>query len=175
MKNLIRKILIVFISVLLVFLIIGILIRRVKAEQAYDRIKMLPDLVLTDIRGDTIRTSHIHNGPVLITFFHPECDHCVYEISSLFNSSLCDSLLTILLISNADRSEILSFMQKFNIDKTSDLHIIQDPEFRMNDLFGAAVMPSNFIYNDRLQLAKVFKGATKPEAFMRYLFRDDKH
>lgn len=173
--TLIRKIVIAFLSGLMVFLISGILIRKAKAEKAAGRIKTLPDLVLTDIRGDTIKTSQIHNGPVLITFFHPECDHCKYEISSLLKSGLRDSLLTILLISYADRSEILSFMQQFDIDNTSTLHIVQDPEFRMNDLFGAAVMPSNYIYNDSLHLVKIFKGSTRPEAFMRYLFSDDKH
>jgi len=162
-------------SGLLVFLICGIFIRKAQAEKAADRIETLPDLVLTDIRGDTVRTSQIHTGPVLITFFHPECEHCKYEISSLLSSGLLDSLLTILLISYADRSEILSFMQQFDIDDTSTLHIVQDPEFRMNDLFGAAVMPSNFIYNDSLQLVKIFKGSTRPEAFIRYLFSDDKH
>ncbi len=173
MKTLIRKIVIAFLSGLMVFLISGILIRKARAEKAADRIKTLPDLVLTDIRGDTIKTSLIHNGPVLITFFHPECDHCKYEISSLLNSGLRDSLLTILLVSYADKSEIFSFMQQFDIDDTSTLHIVQDPEFRMNDLFGVAILPSNFIYNDSLQLVKIFKGSTRPEAFMRYLFSDD--
>ena len=30
-------------------------------------------------------------------------------------------------------------------------------------------MPSNFLYNDSLQLVKVFKGCTRPEAIMKYL------
>ena len=175
MKNLIRKLILSALSVLLGLLISGILIRKAKAEKAADRIKALPDLVLTDIRGDTVRTSQIPTGPVLITFFHPECDHCKYEISSLLNSGLLDSLLTILLISFADRSEILSFIQQFDIDDTSTLRILHDPDFRMSGLFRADVMPSNYIYNDSLQLVKIFKGSSRPEAFMRYMFSDDKH
>jgi thiol-disulfide isomerase/thioredoxin len=158
----------------MVFLISGIFIRKSKAERAAERIKTLPDLVLADIRGGTFRTEQIRSGPLLITFFHPECDHCKYEISSLLNSGLRDSLITILLISNADRSEILTFLQQFEIDDTSTLHIVHDPEFRISDLFGADVMPSNFIYNDSLRLVRIYKGSTRPEALMSYLFSDDK-
>ena len=174
MKNLIRKLLFAVLSGLMVFLICGIFIRKTKAEKASDRIKMLPDLVLSDIWGDTIRTSQIHTGPVLITFFHPECDHCKYEITALLSSALLDSQLTILLVSYADRSEIISFMGQFDIDNTSTLHLLHDPDFRMSNLFRADVMPSNYIYNDSLQLVKIFKGSTRPEAFMRYIISDDK-
>jgi thiol-disulfide isomerase/thioredoxin len=174
MKNLMRKLLFAFMSGLLFFLIYGIFIRKAKAEEAFDRIKTLPDLVLTDIRGDTVRTSQIHTGPVLVTFFHPECDHCQYEISSLVSSVRIDSQLTILLISYADKSEILSFMRKFDIEDTSTIHVLHDPDFRISDLFRAYVLPSNYIYNDSLQLVKIFKGSTRPEAFMRYMFSDDK-
>ena len=68
MKNLIRKFLLVVLSALMVFLICGVFIKKTKAEKVFDRIKTLPDLVLLDILGDTIRTSQIHTGPVLITF-----------------------------------------------------------------------------------------------------------
>lgn len=174
MKNLIRKLIFTAMSGLMVFLICGIFIRKAKAEKDADRIKTLPDLVLIDIRGDTVRTRQIHTGPVLITFFHPECDHCKYEISSLLSSVLIDSHVSILLVSYADKSEIISFMRQFDIDDTSNLHILHDPDFRMSDLFRADGMPSNYIYNDSLQLVKIFKGSTRPEAFMRYMFSDDK-
>lgn len=175
MKNLIRKFVVAVISGLLAFLICGIFIRKAKAEKAADRIKTLPDIVLSDINGDTVRTSQIHTGPALVAFFHPECDHCNYEISSLLGSVLIDSQMTILLISYADKSEIISFMRQFDIDDNSTLHILHDPEHKISDLFRANCMPSNYIYNDSLQLVKIFKGSTKPEAFMRYLFSDDKH
>ncbi|HHV41651.1 MAG TPA: TlpA disulfide reductase family protein [Saprospiraceae bacterium] len=174
MKNLIRKFLLVVLSALMVFLICGVFIKKTKAEKVFDRIKTLPDLVLLDILGDTIRTSQIHTGPVLITFFNPECDYCKYEITSLLSSTHIDRQLTILLISYADRSEILSFIRQFDIDSTSNLYLLHDPDFRMSNLFKANVMPSNYIYNDSLQLVKIFKGSTKPEALMRYMFNDDK-
>jgi len=158
---------------LLIFLIGGTMIRKVKADEAAEKIRSLPDVVMTDIWGNVFRTDQITSGPLLITFFHPECDHCRYEISSLLDSGLPDSQLALLLVSYADRAEIQSFMHQLDIVEGSPLHILHDSDFKMSELFGADIMPSNFIYNDSLQLVKIFKGSTRPEAMMKYLYGND--
>lgn len=173
MKKLAGKLLLMLTFGFLIFLISGTMIRKAKAEEAAEKIRNLPDLVMTDIRGNIYRTDQINSGPLLITFFHPECDHCRYEISSLLDSGLPDSKLTILLVSYADSGEIQSFMQQLDIADGSNLHILHDPDFKMSELFGAKIMPSNFIYNDSLQLVKIFKGSTRPEVMMKYLYGND--
>ena len=173
MKKLIGKLLFAVLSGLLVFLICGILIRKAKAEAAADKIKRLPDLVITDIGGDTLRTDQIHSGPLLITFFHPKCDHCRYEILSFMASDMLDNPLTVLIISYADKGEIQSFMQQLDIPDAPNLHIFHDPDFALSDLFGADIMPSNYLYNDSLRLVKVFKGSTRPEAILKFLYDHD--
>jgi len=170
MKKLIGKLIFAALSGLFIFLISGIFIRKAKAEKTADRIKRLPDLILTDIKGDTVRTNQIHSGPLLITFFHPECDHCRYEISSFIASDLLDEHFTALFVSYADEGEIHSFMQQLDIPDAPNLHIFHDPDFNLSDLFGADIMPSNFLYNDNLQLVKVFKGSTRPETILKYLY-----
>ncbi|MFZ2285863.1 MAG: thioredoxin family protein [Bacteroidales bacterium] len=173
MKKWIGKLLFAALSGLLVFLIGGIFIKKAKAEQAAERIKRLPDLALTDISGDTFRTDQIHSGPLLITFFHPECDHCRYEILSFIGSGLLNEHLTVLFFSHADEGEVESFMQELGVPDTPNLHIFHDHDFGLSRLFGADIMPSNFLYNDSLQLVKVFKGSTRPEAILKYLYGHD--
>lgn len=175
MKKLAGKLLLILTFGLLILLIGGTMIKKVKAEEAAEKISNLPDLVMTDIRGNIFRTDQINSGPLLITFFHPECDHCRYEISSLLDSGLPGSQLTLLLVSYADRTDIQSFMQQLDIVDGSNLHILHDSDFKMSELFGADIMPSNFIYNDSLQLVKIFKGSTRPEAMLKYLYSSDKY
>ncbi|MBE0675363.1 MAG: redoxin domain-containing protein [Bacteroidales bacterium] len=175
MKKLAGKLLLILTFGFFIFLIGGTLIRKANAEEAAAKIRSLPDLIMTDIRGNVFRTDQITSGPLLITFFHPECDHCRYEISSLLETGLHESQLTLLLVSYADRAEIQSFMQLLDIVDVSKLHILHDPDFKMSKLFGADIMPSNFIYNDSLKLVKIFKGSTRPEAMMKYLYGNDKY
>jgi len=173
MKKRIGKVLLVLVGGFLIFLIVGIMTKKVKAEQAAERIRTLPVLVMKDIRGNSFSTDQITSGPLLITFFHPECNHCKYEISSLVNAELIDSHLIILLVSYAKVDDIQSFIQEVGNIEALNMHILHDPDFRMSDLYRVDVIPSNFIYNKELELIKVFKGATKPEAILKYLNEND--
>jgi hypothetical protein len=169
MKRLLGKLILVILGGLFIFLIAGILVRMVRAEEAAEQIRRLPDLAISDINDNIFRTDQIKAGPLLITFFHPECDHCRYEIASLKNSGLLDSSLTVILVSYAAKSEIRSFMLQEGIVDTANLHVLHDPDFSISDLFGAAILPSNYIYNDSLSLVRVYKGSTRPEAIRKYL------
>ena len=173
MKKQVGKLLLILTFCLLILLIGGTMIKKVKAEEAAGKIRDLPDLVMTDIGGNIFRTDQIKSGPLLITFFHPECDHCRCEISSLLDSDLLHSHVTLLLVSYAARDEIQSFMQQLDIVDDSNLHVLHDLDFKMSELFGVGIMPSNFIYSDSLQLVKTFKGSTRPEAMMKYLYGND--
>jgi len=173
MKKRIGKVLLVLIGGFLIFLIAGIMTKKVKAEQAAEKIRTLPELVMKDIWGNSVATDKILSGPLLITFFHPECDHCKYEISSLISTDWIDSQLTILLVSYAKVDDIQSFIQEVGNIEALNMHILHDPDFRMSDLYRADVLPSNFIYDKELKLAKVFKGATKPETIFKYLHGND--
>lgn len=173
MKKRIGKVLLVLVGGVVILLISGIMTKKVKAEKAAEKIRTLPLLVMKDIRGNSFNTDQITSGPLLITFFHPECDHCKYEISSIVNTKLIDSQLAILLVSYANVDDIQSFIQEVGNIEALNMHILYDPDFRMSDLYRADVLPSNFIYNEKLELVKVFRGATKPETIMKYLNEND--
>jgi thiol-disulfide isomerase/thioredoxin len=173
MKKRLGKVLLVLLGGFLIFLTAGIITKKVKGEQAAEKIRILPTIVMKDIRGNSFTTDQISSGPLLITFFHPECDHCKYEISALISTDLIDSQVAIILVSYAKVDQIRSFMQAVGNSDALNVHILHDPDFRMSDLYRANVLPSNFIYDKELRLVKVFKGATKPEAILKYLIEND--
>lgn len=173
MKKRIGKVLLVLVGGLLIFLTGGIITKKVKAEQAAEKIRILPVIVMKDIWGNSFTTDEISSGPLLITFFHPECDHCKYEISSLISTDLIDSQFTILLVSYAKVDDIQSFIQEIGNNDALNVQVLHDPDFRMSDMYRADVLPSNFIYDKELRLVKVFKGATKPETILKYLNGND--
>lgn len=173
MKKLAGKLLLLLTFGLLILLIGGTINRKAQAEEAAGKIRILPHLVMTDIWGNNFSTDQITSGPLLITFFHPECEHCRFEISSLISSDLLDNNFTVMLVSNADKDEIQSFIKQFGIVNASNLYILHDSDFKVSDFFRVDIMPSNFIYNDNLQLVKIFKGSTRPEAMLKFLHSND--
>lgn len=173
MKRRIGLLLLAVMFGLMIVLIGGIMTKKEKADQAAEKIRTLPVLVMKDIWGNSFNTDQITSGPLLITFFHPECDHCKYEISSLVSTDLIDSHLTIILVSYAESTEVQSFMEEVGNVDALNMHILLDLDFKMSDLYKADVLPSNFIYNKELELVKVLRGATKPETIMKYLNDND--
>lgn len=170
MKRITGKFLLLIPLGLLVLLTCAILTRKAKAEEKIDRIMILPHLVITDLNGADYNTSQLKSGPLLITFFHPDCDHCRYELSSLKDMGTLSPTVNILLVSYADKIQIGSFIKELEIFDTEHIRIIHDPDLSLTKYFGADIIPSNYIYNDSLRLVKVYKGSVRPETILKYLY-----
>ena len=155
--------------VVLFLLVGGIVNKREKACEQLARISSLPDFTIPTIDGSLYNSSEISEGPLLITYFHPECEHCQYEILSLTKSNIPESGIKILLVSYASSQQIRSFMGKFDVKNDSTFHILSDTAFIFSELFRTDVIPSNFIYNEDLRLVKVLKGETNIETITKYL------
>jgi thiol-disulfide isomerase/thioredoxin len=169
MKKKLGKILLLIPLVLVILFALATLKRQANAKEAAYRIQTLPDLVITDLNGNLYTTSGLKRGPLLIAFFHPECDHCRYELSSLVADGSLNKEFEFLFISYDSKEKIRSFIQELGIPENTNVHVLLDTEFMLRDLFGATVIPANFIYDDSLHLVKAFKGSVKPETIMKYL------
>jgi peroxiredoxin len=169
MKKGLAKVIILLMLALVVLLIAGTITKKNKADDIRDRISTLPEFTLPAIDGSIFNSGEISEGPLLITYFHPECEHCQYEISSLCKSNIPGSGTRILLISYVSSKKIRSFMQQFNVNNDNVFTVLVDTTFIFSELFRTNVIPSNFIYNKDLKLVKTLKGETTIEAITKYL------
>ena len=175
MKKGLAKALISFIAVIVTLLIAGIITKKNKADEIRERINTLPDFTLPAIDGSIFNSSEISEGPLLVTYFHPECEHCRYEISSLFQSNIPGSGVKILLISYEGSNKIKSFMRQFNVNNDTVFTVLSDTAFVFSELFRTDVIPSNFIYNEDLRLVKILKGETTIKTITKYLQGGNQH
>ncbi len=169
MKKMVAKMVFAAFVVVVFLLIGGIVNKRIKASERLARISSLPDFTIPTIEGSLFNTREISEGPLLITYFHPECEHCQYEISSLAKSNIPESGVKILLVSYASSQQIRSFLGKIDVINDSTFHILSDTTFIFSELFRTDVIPSNFIYNEDLRLVKILKGETNIETITKYL------
>jgi cytochrome oxidase Cu insertion factor (SCO1/SenC/PrrC family) len=115
MKRSLAKILVAAVVFVVTLLVGGIVSKKTKASERSSRISTLPDFTLPSVDGYLFNTGEISEGSVLIIYFHPECEHCQYEISSLVKSNIPESGVKILLISDAGSQQIKSFLEQFDI------------------------------------------------------------
>jgi hypothetical protein len=158
MKRSLAKILVAAVVFVVTLLVGGIVSKKTKASDGY-----------------LFNTGEISEGSVLIIYFHPECEHCQYEISSLVKSNIPESGVKILLISDAGSQQIKSFLEQFDIKNDRMYKVLYDTAFVFRRIFGVEIIPSHFIYNEALKLVKSLKGETRIETIEKYLKSDDQH
>lgn len=169
MKRLVMTSVIIVFFGLLLFIVIGIFKKIRENELVEDKISTLPHFSLPDLNGKIFSTSEIKKGPVLLVRFHPECEHCRYELDEIFNNRLTDKGVMVLLISGAPEKTVTGFLAQFDAGKTDKVTILTDTAFVLADIFSKNVIPSNYIYDTDLKLVKALYGEYKIETILKYL------
>ncbi len=168
MKKILSALIIASISIVFIILVGGIIVKVIKANDSVERIKTLPSFVLSTLEGNIFNSDDLEKGPLLIVYFHPECEYCQYEISTLIANNMQSSGIKVLLVSNAMPESIKRFMEPFDINSTN-FHILSDTSVVFTEMFGIHVVPVNILYDENLKLIKYFKGEVRTDAILNYL------
>ena len=169
MKKTIRAFIIFLFIVLSTLLLWGIINRRNNRRVSADRISRLPCFTMSSLKSGQYSTSEIMEGPVLVVRFHPECEHCRYEISGIMNSTIPSSCARVLFITDADSGSAAKLFSKYDLKAYVTIRVLIDTSYIFEDIFGKSIVPSNYLYGKDLELSKVFFGEVKTETLLRYL------
>ncbi len=169
MKRIISAILIILIISITIVLLISISGKLKRQDQLSERIKRLPEFTLTALDNTSFSSSEIKEGPLLIVYFHPECEHCRYEISELFRSSLPGSGIPVLLVTRAARDSVTLFLEEFDYPETGEFITLIDTAFVFEDTFGNSIIPSGYLYDKNLNLIDALYGEYKIETILNRL------
>jgi hypothetical protein len=75
MKKILVIIIIIVFALAFIILISGISKKLKEKDQWAENIKKLPEFSLSTTGNVSFSTSGIKSGPLLIVYFHPECEH----------------------------------------------------------------------------------------------------
>jgi hypothetical protein len=169
MRRLIIISVIIIFILMISFFVYGIA-RKAKEQVIIEgQISKLPSFSFTTLQNTKFDSQTITEGPVLIVRFHPECEHCQHEISELLNSTVSGSGVKILLISGAERNMVIRFLDQFNLAEKPEVITLLDTAYVFGEIFGKDLVPSNYIYNEELELVKILAGEYKIETILKYL------
>ena len=169
MRKIIQGLVVVVFIGLAFFLISGILNKVQKQKQIKEKIMRLPSFSFMTLSNRSFNSSEIKKGPVLVVHFHPECEHCQYEISEILKTNIPASDATIIMVSSADPDSIRKFIRQFEYSDYPSILTLVDTSYLFGDIFGKDIVPSNYIYNKDLDLVKVLYGEVKTETIIKYL------
>jgi thiol-disulfide isomerase/thioredoxin len=150
-------------------LVLGITNKIQKQVQINGKIQKLPSFSFMTLTDGSFSSSDIRNGPVLVVRFHPECEHCRYEITEILNSNIPVSGTLVLMVSSANTDSIRKLLSQFDLSDYPAIIPLVDTSYIFGDIFGSDVVPSNYIYDKQLDLVKALQGEVKTETILKYL------
>lgn len=168
MKKLLKAILIAVISILGGFLTYHTVKGYNEKKEAEKRIQTLPAAEFVSLTGDGINLHDFDPGkPMIIVYFHPECDHCHHEVKEIGqNAGAFNHCQVVMVTSDDSLKRVENFCVEYHLWELSNIEVLLDPDNRFKKVFGKAVVPSVYIYNSNRKLKKQFLGETKPEAII---------
>jgi hypothetical protein len=169
MKKFFLSLVILFIVLFASFLIIGI-VRKVQIKKEVEhKISSLPAFSFLTLQNEFYNSTEIRKGPVLVVHYHPECEHCQFEISEILKNNIPALFTKVILVSGAHPDSIRKFLKRFNYSEYPSVLPLVDTSDNFEKTFGKSIVPSSYIYNSKLYLVKFLHGEVKSESILKYL------
>jgi thiol-disulfide isomerase/thioredoxin len=167
-----KKIILTSISLIVVFLCyFGYhgLSRKRHLQKVEFSSKRLPQKSFRNLEGSMSPIIKNNRMNTVIIYFHPECEHCQYEVQEIYKYKDSFEFTNIFMISPAQEEEIKQFNNKYKLSTIKCLSLLWDKNNEFEHYFGKTTFPTVFIYNSKNRLEKKFSGEVKIEAILKYL------
>lgn len=144
--------------------------KQIKNKEIIEKIKNLPEFSFARINGKQFNSNEIQEGKALIiTFFHPNCEHCQYEIKEIVHNNKAFQNVNFVMISGASISKTKEFSENYHLEKMPKLILLRDANFQFEEIFGKASYPTTLIYNKNHKLIEKIIGEVKVEKIIKLL------
>jgi hypothetical protein len=173
MRKIFRRAIFSSFILILILLVSGIIRKLSEEKLKKEKFASLPTFTFLTLDGNNFNSSQITKGPILIIRFHPECEHCQYEISQILKSDIPKLVTKFLLISSAPPDSLSKFLHQFHYSDYPTIIPLADTNYSFSTIFGKDIVPSNYIYNKELKLVKIIFGEVKTETIRKYLLKSE--
>lgn len=165
-----RKKIFLSISLVAVCILIFFIYKNLERKnQILSGINKLPNFHFRTIDGNEyLGNDKLKDETLILIYFNTECEHCIYEVEEIIRNIKRFSYHQIILVSSETTDKIIVFKEKFQLQKYSNIILLQTDAIEFYNTFGTMAIPSVFIYTDN-QLVKKFKGEVKIEAIYNIL------
>jgi thiol-disulfide isomerase/thioredoxin len=139
--------------------------RMIKKDLSEKAIQSMPQFNFQELNGISFETQDVDRNVenVIINYYHPDCEHCQYMVSEIKKSVALFQRVQFIMITSADSSKIITLDRKYQLSAIPNLKLLLDAHATFEDAFGAATIPSFFVYSKERKLIKKIIGETKIE------------
>ncbi|WP_168193944.1 redoxin domain-containing protein [Pontibacter sp. SGAir0037] len=99
-------------------------------------------------------------GKAVIVLFQPDCDHCQREAAEISEHLEAFKSYNLFFVSDAPLSQIKQFSEEYKLAGNDKVHFMHTATAFILETYGPVPSPSLYIYSDKGNLVKEFKGET---------------
>ena len=135
-------------------------------KEAEERILNLPDAIFKNTQGSLVSLlAFDHSKPVVIIYFHPDCEHCQYEAGEVARNASAFQNCQLIMVSATDSiPKVEKFTSDYHLREVDNIQLLVDGHGQFKKVFGKAILPSVYIYDKTRKLKRKFLGEVKIEA-----------
>jgi thiol-disulfide isomerase/thioredoxin len=102
----------------------------------------------------------------LLIYFNPTCDHCQYMTKQIKENKAKFGNHQLLFVTLADHKAITEFQTSYGLQDEPNIVFLRDTKFEFENVFGAGILPSFFLYDEKGTLVKKILGEVKIEKLL---------
>lgn len=156
--------------IMLCVLIYSIVTRLEEKKVASVLTQSLPEFEMPTLNNRNVSNLNLKNDtPVILFFFHSECEYCQHEAQEIEKKIELFSKTQILFISAEELETIKRFSIEYKLYNHDNIYFMADRDGQFASRIEATTNPYILIYDSKHKLLKRFKGQTKPEAILNLL------
>jgi len=170
MKKFIRTVLPIIIVFAISYLGYSIIQISQNKKTRDERIAQIPAFELKTMQEKIFtKNDLIHTMPIVFIYFNSECDFCQVETEEIASNIKNLEGMQIIFVSNEPISQIITFQQKYKLDKYNNVLFLYD--FGGNFLLqlGIKTIPSSLIYSKKGILLSKNNGPIKVDYLLKSL------
>jgi peroxiredoxin len=145
-----------------------------KRIQFKEKVSAIPEFCLPQATDSTFfcETQLASKQPVVLMYFHPECELCQSEIQQVSKKAIQMENIQWILVSNASRETVNAFAETHGLLPIHNMRILIDTDMNLCDYLQLKSIPSCFVYNRRHRLVKVIYGLVRAENIIALAMKD---
>ena len=132
--------------------------KEILKKNVKKNIENMSNFEMNTIDGSLFNTTFIHSQPIVLIFFHPECEICQVEIKQIVQKKKDLAQVCILLVTQASIKESQDFYEAMELNKISNIYLLHDSDLILHNRNLINTIPSIYLYNSKKKLIKQYKG-----------------
>ncbi|MDP3434845.1 MAG: redoxin domain-containing protein [Bacteroidota bacterium] len=173
-RTLMRFVLRGVVLIVICLLIVLIFKTSQSKQETENRIQILQHCCFASLEGKQICIDEFDPIlPIVIIYFHPECEHCQYEAREIgIHASEFANVNLLMVTPDNSIQRIKDFAAENHLWEIDNFELLLDKSNTFKRSFGTTTIPSVFIYKNK-NLIKKYIGETKIEAILMVIEQQD--